>query len=510
MIRAVKAGELFSTFVFNGKDCADMGVYSVTSGSVYTLNLEPVFSDNKVEVPAYDGKYYYGTQITGQQFQFNCFCHDLITQEYDRLRAWLNPRRIGRLVLSDQPYKYYLCKVVNISPLSAYPLTTVQTPQNSFLGDFAEGDVVYTGNFTVTFETVGSAYGYGLSYYRDDLIYDAKTIYGVDYYYNSGLLYRDMSPKCKWRIDNDTGSDEPGGVNRMPIPMYNPGSAATSPKYLLEHEGTFEENSFIRFDNATTGSSTVIDLSGCTGDIIIDTIEQVLQDENGDIFYGRFSGTVMSIDSYRDVIEIPETFVRDMENTDMIEYDSLYIEDNVVSINPLVLQVNDDMVGKFFCCNHNGGSKIQSVDITENTLQLDNTVYTADVPGPEIEDGEVVRPAGFKFHYIEINDGDLPESANEGDVCVQNGTWYLWVIYDTQGNGEWQQTNYFDNKDEFKDNRGNFVDVYKMFGATIVDLDDLRITTGKNVSYNMNGKTIQGASMTGVFVLSAELQPRYL
>lgn len=49
-----------------------------------------------------------------------------------------------------------------------------------------------------------------------------------------------------------------------------------------------------------------------------------------------------------------------------------------------------------------------------------------------------------------------------------------------------------------------------MFGATIVDLDDLRITTGKNVSYNMNGETIQGASMTGVFVLSAELQPRYL
>ena len=85
--RIVKRGELFATFVFDGKDCADMGVYSVTSGAVYTLNIEPIFKDQTLEVPAYDGKYYYGTQITGQQFQFNCFCHDLLTTEYDRLRA---------------------------------------------------------------------------------------------------------------------------------------------------------------------------------------------------------------------------------------------------------------------------------------------------------------------------------------------------------------------------------------------------------------------------------------
>lgn len=78
------------------------------------------------------------------------------------------------MILSDQPFKYYLVKPVSVSTLSAYPLTNVQTPTNSVLGDFLDGDVVYTGNFTVTFETVGSAYGYGMSYYRDDLIYDAK------------------------------------------------------------------------------------------------------------------------------------------------------------------------------------------------------------------------------------------------------------------------------------------------------------------------------------------------
>lgn len=110
-----------------------------------------------------------------------------------------------------------------------------------------------------------------------------------------------------------------------------------------------------------------------------------------------------------------------MENTDLIEYDSFYIEDNVVKINPLVLKVNENMIGKYFCCNSNGGSKIQSVDIDNNTLTLDNNVYTADIPAAIVNSGVVVRPAGFAFNYIEINDGDLPGSANEGDVCVKNG-----------------------------------------------------------------------------------------
>ena len=207
--------------------------------------------------------------------------------------------------------------------------------------------------------------------------------------------------------------------------MYNPGSATTSPKYLIEHTGTFADHSFIQFNNANTGSSTVIDLSNCTGDIIVDTVGQILQDGEGNIYYGRFSGTAMSINPYQSVIEIPETFVRNMENTDLIEYDSFYIEDNVVSINPLVLLVDEDMIGKYFCCNSNGGSKIQTVDVASNTLTLDSNVYTADIPAPVVSSGVLVQPGGFAFNYIEINDGDLPVSGNEGDVCVRNNQWYI-------------------------------------------------------------------------------------
>ena len=48
-----------------------------------------------------------------------------------------------------------------------------------------------------------------------------------------------------------------------------------------------------------------------------------------------------------------------------------------------------------------------------------------------------------------------------------------------------------------------------MFGATIVELDVLTITTGENINYRYNGETRTGASVDA-FTLSAELQPRYL
>jgi len=493
-MRAVKSGELFSTFIYDGKDCADMGVYNVTSSSTYTMNIEPKFNDQRKNVPMYDGSYYYGTQITGQQFKMNCFAHDLSAIEYNRLRAWLNPRKVGRLILSDQPYKYYLVKVASISNLSAYPLTTVQTPRYSVLGDHLQGDVVYTGNFTVTFETVGSAYGYGLAYYRDDLIYDAKHIYGNDFYYNSGLLYRDMSPKLEW--------DVPANTEGYDIPIYNPGSAPAQPVYQIEHTGTMASHSFIQLNNPTQGTSTVIDLSDISGNITIDTQSQVVTDEEGTEYYGRFSGTKFEVGPKQPGIEIPETFVENIEDTNLLEYDSIYIQDNVVYINPSIFTVTEDLVGQYFCICLNGGSKIMSVNTEENSLTLDPDVETYDIPPAQVEDGQVIRKAGMAFNYVEVNNV-MPTEGNVGDVCVVDDVWYVY-LYD-----EWKVTNMFGSKNNFKNGYGDYVTIYKLFGATIVPLDQVSIVTGTNINYRENGQVKQGASVDA-FKLTAGLQPRYL
>ena len=87
MDRAVKAGERWTTFVFDGIDCADMGVYSITNSGTYTTPLTGTFSDKKTTVTAYDGQYYYGTQITGQKFTMNMFAENLSVKELAKLKA---------------------------------------------------------------------------------------------------------------------------------------------------------------------------------------------------------------------------------------------------------------------------------------------------------------------------------------------------------------------------------------------------------------------------------------
>lgn len=90
--------------------------------------------------------------------------------------------------------------------------------------------------------------------------------------------------------------------------MYNPGSAASAPKYKILHDGaTFPAHSYIQIKNDTLGSTTTIDVSNLSGDVIIDAISQTLFDGDGKEYYGRFDGEAMSLSPYRDLITLPET-----------------------------------------------------------------------------------------------------------------------------------------------------------------------------------------------------------
>ena len=484
MSRAVKAGEVWSTFIFDGIDCAELGVYAISNSSTYTTNLEPTFSDKKTNVTAYDGQYYYGTQITGQKFTFNMFAENLSLKELNRLRAWLNPRHIGKLITSDEPYKFYYVKPTSVTSLSNIPLTNVQTSTDSILHIYTEGDLVYTGKFSITFETVGTAYGYGMSYYRDDFIYDAAEKYGENYYYDvSGFLYKDMCPAATWEI----------GANAIwqSVPLYNPGSVEGRPTYHIIHEGTFEKGGKIELRNNTLNTVTIIDVGELRGNLTINTLEQIIIDEKGTIYYGRFEGPNLAISPYESVIELPNTYADDEDNYNFIDYVTFSVVGNKVQIDPNIFVVSPDVIGQYFCANGNGGIKIIEVDEDNNTLILekDNPDY---IPFATIENGTVMRPAGIEYIYKEVNN-IMPTEGNRNEVCVVDGVWYIYTT-------EWKETNLFTSKEEFRDIYGDYVPIYRTVGGTIVKLDDIIIRTGYRL----------GDVSVGAFTLSAELQPRYL
>lgn len=504
--RLVKPGERWTTFIFDGTDCAELGVYAITNSSTYTTNLTPTFSDKKTTVTAYDGQYYYGTQITGQKFTFNMFAENLTYSELCHLKAWLNPRHIGKLILSDQPYKYYYVKPSSVGTLNNIPLSTVQTPERSILGDFLEGDPVYTGKFTISFETVGSAYGYGISYYRDDLVYDALNRYGFEvyptnYYYDSGLLYKDMSPAMTWEIEANKTLNN--------IPMYNPGDAKSYPVFTIIPKDSLGEHAMVQFINQDTQESCIVKLNKLpAGEIKIDFLSQTVE-VNNKKYYGRMIGMPITIKEKDIVVTIPDTITLDVEDFYKTEYDTIYVYDwldpqtnqtvRVAQINEMVAEVAASWIGRYFCMNNNGGVKILDIrnDIDPDThtkrnlLILDTEPFTQDIlPTTYNKDGSIKKPSGLECRYIKINEDlqNVPQEPTVGDVYQYAGKWYIYQY------NKWQETGLFSHENDFRDIKGNFIPRYVLFGANILRLDNL---------------TIHSEDMPD-FTLKAEILPRYL
>lgn len=517
--RPVKAGEVFTTFIFDGKDCADMGVYSVTNGGTYTYKIVPTFNDEVLDVPAYDGQYYYGTQLSTQDFIFNMFADNLSLKEYQALKTWLFPQKIGKLIMPDQPFKYYIVKVKSVGDLGELPLTDIQVPTNSALGDHNEGNVVYVGSFTVTFQTVGSVYGYGMSYYRDDLIYDAMDWYGKDvypdnYYYDSGLLYKDMSPSLTKIV--------PANAQDFNLTWYNPGTAKAIPILTLELTEPCASGAYIQIDNGTLKSTSIIDLSGLSGTLTIDTDEETIQDEDGKYYFGRFSGNPIMVSPEKDVVYIPESLVETTEQYYFQDYDNIYITNHgegvdkecLVEVNPLAIRVDANWKDNYyFCINDNGGALIIDVNVNDNTLLLDPEVETIDLQPSRstIQDGRnVIIPGGMKCQFIGTVDtvSGLPVSGENGDVCQVRTYDGAVKIRDNYGNeieypqrtnvmfmyryGQWKLTNLFTDPEEFEEG-GETVPRYLIFGANVIKMD--KITVSTNI---------------GACVLTASILPRYV
>lgn len=463
MDRAVKPGEKWTTFIFDDIDCAEFGVYAITSGSTYSTNLASNFNDNLQTVSAYDGQYYYGTQITGQQFNFNMFAENLTYDELSRLKGWLSPRHIGKLILSTQPFKYYYVKPVSIGELGAIPLSSVQTPIYTTSGIITEGETVFTGEFTITFQTVGSAFAYGLSYLRDDLIYNAKDYgYPDNYYYDSGLLYKEEMPKLVWDI--------PANADRYPIPIYNPGDVPVFPRFKAHTNGlSLGDSPVLTFINKTTGDVAYVDLKGITGDVIIDFTDQIvtsITNQGGQdvqmTYYGRIKGNPMKISERGGMMKI-DAFDPE-EDTDKQLFT---IENNVVTLTTDKFPTKSYWTDKYyFCTNDNGGALITGV--TDNTITLSSSPNsTSDIP----EDG-------FEFNYKENNSYTAAQLKNnepagvDGDVmkAIDTDDWFAY-------RGHWGKTSLFNSIRQFQDDEGNLIPVKVFMTATVVELDDLVIST---------------------------------
>lgn len=350
ILDVVDKGEIYLTFVFDGIDSTQVGVVSVSDGSTYDTPVLPTFTDNSLEVDGYDGRYYFNTRITQKDFTYNCFIDNLSAFQFDQLKSWIRPKKIGKLIRPEEPYRYYWVKVSSVDNLGNIPLTHPDT-----------GGVSYTGNFSVTFTTIGQSCGYGMFYYQDDLkYYEYRDIFDgtQDYYYDTGLLYKEeMLPL---HVTRTAGTWDPQ--------IYNPGTYRSKIRLQIIPSADIASG-VITLTNETIGDIGIVNLVNLKkGDLLVIDWGNNTYTLNDNIDYTEnVHGDIMYLQ--------PRNYVEKLDNA------SIANDGNVTSISfdPSVRQVRSDDIGKTIMfkteddptVTTGAGGRIQSINSEGNAFILE-------------------------------------------------------------------------------------------------------------------------------------------
>lgn len=356
----IDKGEIYLTFIFDGIDSSQVGVASVSDGSTYDTPILPSFTDNTLEVDGYNGRYYFNTRITQKNFTYNCFIDNLSAYGFGQLKTWLRPEKIGKLIRPEEPYVYYWVKVSSIDNLANIPLTHPDT-----------GGVSYTGNFSVTFTTVGQTCGNGMFYYHDDLkYYEYRDIIKDSMeFYDTGLLYREQM--LPMNVTRTSGTWEPQ--------IYNPGTYNSKIRLVITPSADINGGA-ITLTNETIGDVGVINLNDlkANDELIVDwgnnsyIVKRNVVDESGQItdtleidYSKNVHGDIMYLQ--------PRNFVEKLSNA-MITNDGSVTK---ITFDKTVRQVRTDDIGKTIMfpsisdAYPNGGSdgaggRIKSIDNSDD------------------------------------------------------------------------------------------------------------------------------------------------
>lgn len=345
----IDKGEIYLTFVFDGIDSSQIGVASVSDGSTYDTPILPEFSDNSLEVDGYDGKYYFNTRLSQKSFTYNCFIDNLSAFEFDQLKSWIRPKKIGKLIRPEEPYRYYWVKVSSVDNLGNIPLTHPDT-----------GGVSYTGNFSITFTTVGQACGYGMLYYQDDLkYYEYRDIFDgtQDYYYDEGLLYREESLPMKITMaagDND-------------VQIYNPGTYNSKLRMIITVDSDID-------------SGTIVLRNESVGDVSVITLKDIKVNDRLELDWDKNEYSLNKKD-YTDKVEGDIMYIGPRNFVEKYDYCSITNDgtNTKVSIDSKVRQVRSADIGKTIMfkdelntnAKDGAGGRIVDIDVTTNSFILD-------------------------------------------------------------------------------------------------------------------------------------------
>ena len=136
-IQNMYGGFSFLGFTYGAVHSSEFGLYRVTSGDRYTIDLSPTLTSKTIHVPGQEGSYFFGAEYKQKTFPIDVAFDEMTELGLNSLRAWLTGG-IQDLVFDETPYKAYYAKPDGAQDLKIIPYTK-------------GNDTLYKGEGTINF-----------------------------------------------------------------------------------------------------------------------------------------------------------------------------------------------------------------------------------------------------------------------------------------------------------------------------------------------------------------------
>lgn len=145
----------FIDFEFNGRWASEFKLLAVSDGDRYTSPFYGSVSPNTSTLVGKVGVHKWKTQVGEKEFNIQIAYDDVDLGTLRKIKEWLNPFVIGKLVFKEEPYKYYWVSLSEDPQISFLPFRT----EDLIVDGKSYKKGVYKGDFTLNFICVDN-YGY--------------------------------------------------------------------------------------------------------------------------------------------------------------------------------------------------------------------------------------------------------------------------------------------------------------------------------------------------------------
>ena len=131
-------GDEFIAFSFGDFDSKDWGIYRISNGNRYNIDLSPQMNDITADVPGGDGQYFFGTQYKTKNFSVEFVFENLTEKGLSNLKQTFSGKELKELCFSEYPDRVYTAKITGNPIVKVVPFDT-------------NGGTIYKGEGSIQF-----------------------------------------------------------------------------------------------------------------------------------------------------------------------------------------------------------------------------------------------------------------------------------------------------------------------------------------------------------------------